>query len=300
MTGVEHGAEGARAKRPRCIGRYELEAVLGVGAYGVVHRSRDRMTGRSVAVKVPHAFGRQERRAAEREHALVACLEDPRVVVSRGLEEEGLAFGLVMELVEGEDFLTYTRPNGVCDPARLAAAMREIADALDAVHAHGLVHQDLKPSNVLVAADGRARLLDFGLAARVGERTAPANLVVGSPRYMAPEQALAAAPAPAADLYALGAMAFHALTGKPPFSGPTLSMLTEKNVRPAPDPRVRAPHAPAALCDAVWGLLATNATSRFTTTRLREQLSSFGADETHRGRRPRLRARAATDRAALR
>ncbi|WP_437984536.1 protein kinase domain-containing protein [Sorangium sp. So ce117] len=146
------------------------------------------------------------------------------------------------------------------DLKRVRSSLVQVARALQAVHAARLVHRDVKPSNVLVTAEGRAIVLDFGIASRLstsgsGQSATDAEQLVGTPRYMAPEQVGASAAAPSADWYALGVMLFEALAGRPPFTGTSIEVLAEKQ-RSAP-PRLRdvAPWAPDDLADLVADLL---------------------------------------------
>jgi eukaryotic-like serine/threonine-protein kinase len=132
---------------------------------------------------------------------------------------------LTMELVEGTALLDHVRPGGRLDERRLRAALPQLAAALQALHAHGLVHRDVKPHNVLVTAAGRVVLLDFGLVASVAQSE---SNVVGTPAYMAPEQALRQEIGPAADWYGVGALLYEALTGALPFQGAPLQVLIAK------------------------------------------------------------------------
>src|SRR5262249_9029888 len=113
------------------------------------------------------------------------------------------------------------------DEPKLRAALRQVAEALGALHAAGQVHRDVKPTNVLVTEQGRAVLLDFGLAAEHGDPTA-AGLIEGTIEYMAPEQAAGAPARAPADLYAVGAVLYEALTGRPPFTGDPIDVISDK------------------------------------------------------------------------
>jgi serine/threonine protein kinase len=130
-----------------------------------------------------------------------------------------------MELVEGAAFLDHVRPGGQLDERKLRAALPQLTAALSALHAHGLVHRDVKPHNVLVTPEGRVVLLDFGLVAGVAHSE---SNVVGTPAYMAPEQGLLRDVGPAVDWYAVGALLYEALTGALPFLGAPLQVMIAK------------------------------------------------------------------------
>jgi serine/threonine-protein kinase len=206
---------------------YEVESVLGYGGMGVVYRARQRALDRSVAVKMllagPFASS-QELGRFRRETAALACLRHPNVVqVFDAGDVEGRPY-FTMELVEGGSLAR--KLAGTPQSARQAAALvAALAGAVQAAHHGGIVHRDLKPSNVLLTADGTPKISDFGLARRLdGEagltRTGAA---LGTPSYMAPEQAEGRTHAvgPAADVYALGAILYELLTGRPPFRAET-------------------------------------------------------------------------------
>lgn len=259
----------------RRIGRYQLEAELGAGAYGVVYRALDLDRGLPVAVKLLHYFGSSRLVRFKSEFRVAAEVSHPNVLPLYELVAEGDHFIIAMELVEGVELMAYVRDGGACDESRLRHTVGQICDGLDALHARGVLHRDLKPSNVLVKPDGEVRIVDFGLAT-LAERTRSGrgeHFVVGSPAYMAPEQALSQPMGPAADVYALGVMMYEALTGELPFDGPTLTVLTQKNVRDAPDPAARAPHADGALLALVRAMLDREPKRRPTTTEIRARLA---------------------------
>jgi serine/threonine-protein kinase len=235
---------------PRIPG-YELEQVLGHGGVGVVYRARHLRLKRTVALKMLLAgpFARSEERDRfRREAEAVAALRHPNVVqLYDSGESDGRPF-FTMEYVEGGTLsrkLAET-PLAARDAAALVATL---AGAVSAAHAGGIVHRDLKPSNVLLTADGTPKVSDFGLARRIeGEagltRTGAA---VGTPSYMAPEQARGEARAvgPATDVYALGAILYECLTGRPPFRAETATATLQQVLGDEPVPPGRLnPRAP--------------------------------------------------------
>jgi serine/threonine protein kinase len=184
-------------------GRYRLEAAAGGGGMGTVYRATDLHTGGPVAVKVPHPHLARRpvtRERLRREAYLAAVLTSPRVVRVLDLaEHEGVPF-LVTELVAGEALGDRLRREGRLPPAEALAIAREVALALAAAHARGILHRDLTPGNVMLA-EGRVKLMDFGVAAGAGlpELTEPGGFV-GTPAYAAPERFLgggAGGPGPA-------------------------------------------------------------------------------------------------------
>ena len=203
-------------------GRFEIGAVVREGGMGLVFRAFDRETGRRCAVKTLIEASRAYTDRFEREAELLSSLRHPAVVsyVAHGFH--GIEPYLVMDWLDGEELgdRLARGPLALADAREVAA---RIADALGAAHVLGIVHRDVKPSNiVLVSGDvTRATLIDFGVArADVGPRRTRTGLVLGTPGYMAPEQARASRDVDArADVYALGCVLFECLTGKPPFAG---------------------------------------------------------------------------------
>jgi serine/threonine-protein kinase len=209
---------------PRIPG-YEVEAVLGRGGQGVVFRARHLRLDRPVAVKMMPAdagANRYERDRFQREAEAVARLRHPNVVQVYDIGDVDGRPYFTMELIEGGSLAR--KLAGTPQPARQAAELAAtLAGAVQAAHACGIVHRDLKPSNVLLTADGTPKVSDFGLARRLGDAAAltQTGVAVGTPSYMAPEQARGRpnTVGPAADVYALGAILYELLTGRPPFKG---------------------------------------------------------------------------------
>lgn len=225
-------------------GRYVLEGALGEGGMGRVHRVRHRHLGRAFALKViaPSFRDAHDARARFTEEARLASeMRHPNIVevVDFG-DDPALGAFMVMELIEGAPLLDPEAPPPTL--ARVCEYLRQIADALDHIHRHGVLHGDLKPDNILVtteAAHGRKRaavkLLDFGLARRIEH--AGDEPLAGSPSYIAPERITGGPPSVAADVYALGVLAYELITGAPPFVGELLDVL-QRHVHEAPAPLV--------------------------------------------------------------
>jgi serine/threonine protein kinase len=187
---------------------------------GAVWLARDEVLGRDVAIKrigMPGG-GTPDLERAEREGRLAARLNHPHVVAVFDLVHEGDERWLVMEYVPGVTLGELVRRDGALTPDRAAPLLRQAADALAAAHSAGIVHRDVKPSNILVTADGQVKLSDFGIArAEADASLTQTGLVTGSPAYLAPEVASGSSATDASDVWSLGATLFHALAGHPPY-----------------------------------------------------------------------------------
>jgi DNA-binding beta-propeller fold protein YncE len=198
---------------------YRIDAVLGRGGMGVVYRATHLTLERPVALKViaPNLADREGfRERFLRESRLAASLEHPAVVPVYDSREVDGELIVAMRLVSGGDLRRLIDREGPLQPARALALLGQVAEALDAAHAAGIVHRDVKPHNVLVEGD-RAFLSDFGLAKALGESTGEAS-VVGTAHYMSPEQWRGERVGPAADVYSLGCVLYEALTGVVPYA----------------------------------------------------------------------------------
>ena len=210
---------------PVSVGRYELGEIIGRGAFGVVHRAWDTLLRRTVALKRPRPGARRDAEAVERflrEARAAAGLRHPHIVPVHDAGQVDGELYLVSDLIEGRnlaDELAARRP-GFRRSAEWVAAL---AEALEHAHSFGVIHRDVKPSNVLIDAEDRVYLTDFGLAkSDSGEATLTADgQVIGTPAYMAPEQARAATGAVdgRTDVYSLGVILYELLTGSRPFAG---------------------------------------------------------------------------------
>jgi eukaryotic-like serine/threonine-protein kinase len=248
------------------VGGYRLEGLIGQGALGQVFRARD-PAGRPVALKLlalADAGGEAERRFAA-EAAIARRLVHPDIVrVFDAGEAPGGRGWIAMELLLGCDLGRYTRPARLLPEAVVLGVGERIAGALAYAHGRGVVHRDVKPSNVVVDwAARRVTLTDFGIASVAGAERTRTGLVLGTPAYMAPELLAGAAPTPATDLYALGVLLFELLSGRLPHEGTTLGeLLRSVAVAAAPDVRSLAPQVPAPAAEAVARLLAKAAHER--------------------------------------
>ena len=213
-------------------GRYELGALLGTGASAVVRRARDRVSGRTFAVKLFHAgASAHDRRRQQREMRALAALHHPGLVALHdGGVEDGRPF-IVTDLVEGPT-LAERLDVGPLDPDEVLRIGARLADALAHVHGAGIVHRDLKPANVLLGADG-PRLADFGIARALdGTAVTGTGYVVGTAAYLAPEQVRGEWVGPEADVYALGLVLLESLTGRREYPGALVESATARLHRP--------------------------------------------------------------------
>lgn len=234
------------------LGRYAILSRIGAGGMGEVYRARDTKLGRDVAIKVlPEAFVRDPGRMArfEREAKFLAALNHPNIAAIYGVEDAGSTDALVMELAEGPT-LADRIASGPIPLAEALPIARQIADALEYAHEHGLVHRDLKPANIKVSLDGCVKILDFGLARAVeGEADATglansstitqmgteAGVLLGTVAYMSPEQVKGKQVDRRADIWAFGCVLYKMLTGKKAFAAETVTETLAAVLKNEPD-----------------------------------------------------------------
>jgi serine/threonine protein kinase len=231
----DHAAVGARHRLPgavdvvgwpamtiqRVAGRYSLDREVGRGGAGAVWLGHDDVLLREVALKrigLPPGAMEAEVARADREARLAAQVTHPNVVAVFDFLEEGDQHWLVMEYVAGTNLARMVRDQGPLPPETAARLIGQAATGLAAAHALGIVHRDVKPSNILVGEDGVAKLSDFGIARGTSDATlTQTGLVTGSPAYLAPEVATGGSATAASDVWSLGTSLFHALAGHPPY-----------------------------------------------------------------------------------
>ena len=259
--------------------RYLLQAQLGRGGMGVVWRAHDTVLGRAVAVKeveLPATLPETERRAAEARvmwgARAAARLNHPgAVTVYDVVHDQGHTF-VVMELVGAPTLAELVGAGGPLPPGRVAEIGGQLAGVLEAAHAAGIVHRDVKPGNVMVPEDGGVKLADFGVASLQGDpQLTVTGLVLGSPAYLAPEQASGQPSGPPADFWALGATLFYAVEGEPPFDTGALVPTLAAVVNEDPRPLRRA----GQLAPVIKALLAKDPAARPSAPKLRDWLGAL-------------------------
>ncbi|MEU5881892.1 serine/threonine-protein kinase [Spirillospora sp. NPDC047279] len=242
-------------------GRYRLLGELGRGGMGVVWRAEDTVLGRQVAVKEVLTPSDQAARRAIREARSAARMSHPSVVKVFDVVEEAGRPWVVMEYVEARSLQQVIKQDGPLPPERVARIGRQILGALGAAHRVGILHRDVKPGNVLLAAGDRAVLTDFGIALMEGDATlTQAGGVLGSPAYIAPERIRGERALPPSDLWALGVTLYAALTGRSPFhrADPVAVFGAVLNAEP------RIPPEAQALRPVLEGLLHKDPAARMT------------------------------------
>jgi serine/threonine-protein kinase len=248
-------------------GRYELKELVAAGGMADVYEGHDRLLDRPVAVKrlrgsVSDPAARER---FEREARLLAGFSHPNSVrVYDALEDDEGPY-IVMELVDGETLRSYLRRRGRLSIAEAVAIGDQLLGALGAAHAQGIVHRDVKPANVLVTPEGNVKLADFGIATMsdATELTMHGQ-VVGTPKYLSPEQAMGEKATPASDLYAVGVLLFEMAAGRPPFDAETSAATLAAHTRaPVPSLRDAQPDVPEWYADVVERALAKNPADRF-------------------------------------
>lgn len=250
---------------------YVLGRALGRGGSGVVHLAQGRHDGAWVALKILaagdalSAAEHQELRTRFLREAEVAKrLRHPDIVAIHAAGEAGGFLWIAMELVPGCSLERYVQPRRLLPPAVALGIGVRVARALAHAHAIGVVHRDVKPSNVLVdLAAGSVKLMDFGVARLHDASRTRTEVMLGTPAYMAPEQLSGAAADARSDLYALGVLLFELLTGRRPHASASLGeLLRQVAVEPAPDLRSFRPELPQTLADELARLLAKRPADR--------------------------------------
>jgi serine/threonine-protein kinase len=240
--------------RGQIIGKYKILSTIGSGGFGTVYLAEDTWIDKKVALKVPHKqsvdFGE------------LASLNHPNIVTILTAEKQENVFFIVMEFVPGETLETVIARDGALDLTRALDYICQIGNAVDHAHRHGVLHRDLRPSNVLVAESGMLKVADFGTS-RFLEIAAHGTTVIGSPPYMAPEQFHGKAVF-ASDIYSLGVTMYQMLTGVLPYDTPSPAdmdrLMTGELVT---DPRRKNPRIPKSINDIVMKAMAPEIPARY-------------------------------------
>ena len=267
----------------RVLNRYALRQRLGSGGGGTVWAGEDELLQRPVAVKALHTSASvpDEERTVSRERVLrearaAARLNHPNAVtVFDVFDEDGCAY-IVMELVRGLSLEELVEREGAMDPPRAAEIGLQLLGSLEAAHAKGIVHRDVKPGNVLVTEDGSVKLTDFGIATVASDsRITASGIVLGSPSYIAPEQAREGGGQAAGDLWGLGATLYFSVEGCPPFERGQPLATVQAVLHEAPRPAERA----GTLAPVLTDLLAKDPAARPSLPEVRRRLQVVAAGE---------------------
>jgi eukaryotic-like serine/threonine-protein kinase len=247
--------------RGQIIGKYRILSTIGSGGFGTVYLAEDTWIDKKVALKVPHKQG-VDFGELLREPRLLASLNHPNIVAILTAEKQDNVFFIVMEFVPGETLEAIIARDGALELPRALDYTCQIANAVDHAHKHGVLHRDLRPSNVLVAERGLAKVADFGTS-RFLEIAAHGTTVIGSPPYMAPEQFHGKAVF-ASDIYSLGVTMYQMLTGMLPYDSPSPAdldkLMTGDLVTP---PRQKNAKIPKAISDIVMKAMAPQIRDRY-------------------------------------
>ncbi|MFF2745243.1 serine/threonine-protein kinase [Kitasatospora sp. NPDC058048] len=267
-------------------GRYRLNGVLGRGGMGTVWRAEDEMLGRTVAVKelrMNASVDEEEKhrlitRTLREAKATARIRHSSAVTVFDVVDEDDRPW-IVMELVESRSLADVVREDGPLEPARAAEIALDVLGVLSAAHALGILHRDVKPSNVLIGEDGRVVLTDFGIASVEGDASVTSTgMLVGAPSYISPERARGQKPGPPADLWSLGGTLYAMVEGRPPYDrGSALATLTAVMTEDLAAPVNAGPLRPV-----IEGLLAKDPAERLDASQTRSMLKRVVADSTAR------------------
>ncbi|WP_103514151.1 serine/threonine-protein kinase [Streptomyces sp. SM10] len=267
MSEAEQSREPQGGKDGRLLaGRYRLGEVLGRGGMGTVWRAADETLGRTVAVKelrFPSSIDEEEKRRlitrTLREAKAIARIRNTSAVTVYDVVEEDDRPWIVMELIEGKSLAEVIREDGTLAPRRAAEVGLAILDVLRSAHREGILHRDVKPSNVLISEDGRVVLTDFGIAQVEGDPSVTSTgMLVGAPSYISPERARGHKPGPPADLWSLGGLLYASVEGRPPYDkGSAIATLTAVMTEPVEPPAHAGP-----LEEVIYGLLARDPDQR--------------------------------------
>jgi len=256
---------------PWLLGRYEIVAELGKGAMGVVYRANDPMLNRMVAIKTINTEEAGHEGMAEYEARFyteakaAGGLNHPNIIIIYDIGKSGHLVYMAMEYIEGQELremLTDGKPIPVAKAVDFAA---QVGEGLAYAHQHQVVHRDIKPANIMITPDGRAKIADFGIARmRSSETRTQTGVILGSPKYISPEQVVGKRADHRSDIFSLGVILYECITGATPFNGEGLSALMYQitNHDPAP-PSSSNPQVPVMLDYIVAKVLAKSPEARY-------------------------------------
>ena len=273
VSAVDTMVDIREALQEQLQGSYKVGRELGHGGMATVYQAHDLRRARDVAIKVlnPELSATIGVERFQREISLVSQLHDPHIL---GLYESGTANGLLyytMPFVNGESLRDRLNREGPLPLREIGRIVMEVASALDAAHAQGIVHRDVKPENILLDADGHALVTDFGIARAAtdgfDERLTQRGIVMGTPAYMSPEQSAGEYVGASADVYSLGCMLFEMLAGHPPFVGKNaIAIMAQHALDTVPSVRDERPSVPREMEAAIYAALEKSPLERPTST----------------------------------
>ncbi|WP_122442807.1 serine/threonine protein kinase PknE [Mycobacterium attenuatum] len=263
------GDSAADSREGSEFGPYRLRRLVGRGAMGDVYEAEDTVRERVVALKLMSPTLSSDpvfRTRMQREARTAGRLHEPHVVPIHDYGEIDGQLYVDMRLIDGKDLATILKRYGPLTPPRAVAVVRQIGSALDAAHAAGVTHRDVKPENILVSGDDFAYLVDFGIAsATTDEKLTQLGSTVGTLYYMAPERFGNAEVTYRADIYALACVLYECLTGSPPYRGDQLSVMGAHLSQAIPRPSAARPGIPAAFDEVIARGMAKNPADRYAT-----------------------------------
>ena len=225
------------------LGRYELTAELGKGAMGVVYKALDPMLGRTVAIKTINMEEAEQDGQAEYEARLyqearaAGSLNHPNVVIIHDIGKSNNLVYMAMEYVEGSELRDMLLEGQPLAPGKALDIAAQVADGLAYAHEHQVVHRDIKPANIMITPQGRAKIADFGIARmRSNQTRTQTGVILGSPKYLSPEQVVGKRADHRSDIFSLGVILYQMLTGVTPFNGENISALMYQITNHAPPP----------------------------------------------------------------
>ena len=270
-------------------GRYAVLEPVGSGGMAEVYRARDELLGRDVAVKVLNDRLSRDKSFVERfkrEAQSAANLNHPNVVSLYDYGADDGAYYIVMEYIEGKSLGDMVAESGALLPERAAEIAADVAAALERAHSSGLVHRDIKPTNIMVTRTGQTKVTDFGIARALGQSSeqtqmTQTGMVIGTAAYLSPEQAQGNPVDARSDVYSLGCVLYEMLTGRPPFAGETPLAIAYKHVREDPGaPSAVNADVPRELDAVTLKALSKNPDNRYSSAHeMREDLQRFLAGQ---------------------
>ena len=251
------------------FGPYRLRRLVGRGGMGDVYEAEDTVRERIVALKLMSETLSNDpvfRSRMQREARTAGRLQEPHVVPIHDFGEIDGQLYVDMRLIDGTDVASILSRYGPLSPARAVAIVRQVGSALDAAHAAGVLHRDVKPENILVSGDDFAYLVDFGIASATSdEKLTQIGTTVGTFKYMAPERFSEEAVTYRADIYALACVLYECLTGKPPYQGDQISVMGAHVNQAIPRPSAARPGIPVAFDQVIACGMAKNPADRYAT-----------------------------------